>query len=65
MGNNSLIPVDTLIRLPEAAKRVGVSPKVLRARVRRGELRAVKLNSHDWRIPGWALAAFSRGEKCA
>lgn len=57
------VTIDPLVPVPRAAELLGVSSKTLRRMVRQKSIRAVVLGK-DFRIPAWAILAFSKGEPC-
>lgn len=58
------VSIEPLVPLPKAAALCGVSATTMRRMVREKSIRAVIVGQKDFRIPAWAVLAFSKGEPC-
>ena len=47
-----------MLKTREVAKRLGVTPRTVARWIRQGELKAVRINGHTWRVREEDLAEF-------
>lgn len=58
MAIASITPPNRLLTVPDAAERLGISPRKLWRMIAVGELKSVRVGARGTRIPESALSAF-------